>query len=94
MEIDWDAEKDRINRKKHGISLAEVKGLDWENAQRYSDLREDYGEDRDYVYARLGPRLYVCVFTLRNGMTRIISLRKANKREIVKHGKNSANPVD
>ena len=47
MEIDWDAEKDRINRKKHGISLARATGLDWENAQRYSDLREDYGEDRD-----------------------------------------------
>ena len=94
MHMEWDEEKDRINRAKHGISLARAAGLDWPRGETFSDRRADYGEDREVLYAYLGLRLFVCVFTRRGNLRRIISLRKANKREIRDYGKDSAHPSD
>src|SRR5260370_1190229 len=48
----------------------------------YADLRLDYGERRMIAVGRSGLRLHVMVFTRRAGKVRIISLRKANDREI------------
>lgn len=55
--------------------------LNWESAVIRQDTRKDYGETR---YAALGPiegRLHCVCFTVR-GKLRIISLRKANEREV------------
>jgi len=92
MELEWDEEKDRINRAKHGISLAEAVELDWEGGKRVADERKDYGEHRELIYANLGERLFVCIFARRDKFTRIISLRKANKREIMKYGQGIQHP--
>ena len=46
------------------------------------DPRRDYGERRMIGYALMGERLYCVVFTERRDAYRIISLRKANNREI------------
>ncbi len=45
------------------------------------DDRKDYGERRRVAYGRIEGRLFVCVFTDREDVRRIISLRKANSRE-------------
>ena len=86
MEIDWDEEKDAVNRAKHGVGLGEAAGLEWGTAKYEIDERFDYGEDRAIAYATLDERLYACVFTERGQTRRIISSRKANKREIKRHG--------
>lgn len=86
MEFEWDDAKDRANRAKHGLSLAEAARLDWQVGVDVADLRHDYGEVRLTRYARLDGRLHVCVFTVRNPRLRIISLRKANRREIRQYG--------
>jgi uncharacterized DUF497 family protein len=81
-EFEWDAAKDVANRQAHGMSLAEAMRLDWAAALIRPDLRFDYGEMR---FSALGPmdgRLCVCIFTMRDGRHRIISLRKANAREV------------
>ena len=49
------------------------------------DARGDYGERRFISTARLRGRVHVCVWTLRDGQPRIISLRKANTRERARH---------
>jgi uncharacterized protein len=84
MEIVWDAEKDAQNRAKHGVGLGDAVFLDWEGRLEYSDDRQDYGEDRMRAFAKLDARLHVCVYTIRMDQMRVISLRKANTRE-VKH---------
>ena len=81
MECDWDESKDAANRAKHGVSLAQAVRLDWDNGQTRPDTRVDYGEDRTEVLAMLDGRLHVCIFTMRDKVLRVISLRKANPRE-------------
>jgi uncharacterized DUF497 family protein len=94
MELEWDAAKDAENRRKHGISLREAARLDWDAALRNEDNRRDYGERRWTVTAPLAGRLHVCVYTLRAGRRRIISLRKANARERSTYGNRTASPDD
>ncbi len=86
MEIDWDEEKDAANRAKHGVGLGDAARLEWGTAKIEVDDRFDYREERLVAYAYFGGRLYACVFTDRHTSRRIISLRKANNREIRKYG--------
>lgn len=92
MELEWDAAKDAENRRKHGLPLAAAGRLDWDASPIEPDLRRDYGELRWRLVGLLDGRLHVCVFTLRKGRRRIISLRKANLRERKKHGNRTASP--
>ena len=86
MEFEWDPAKDAANVAKHGISLAEAKRLDWKRSIELPDLRNAYGESRFIAYAVIGSRLFACVYAQRGLRRRIISLRKANKREISRYG--------
>ena len=56
--------------------------FDWSLALVLEDLRWDYGEPRYRALGLLAGRLHMLVFTRREGRTHVISLRKANKREI------------
>ena len=78
MKIAFDPAKDAINRSKHGISLR----VDWNRVLAKLDTRTDYGEPRQIGYGPIGRRLYCVVFVDRGDTLRIISLRKANNREI------------
>lgn len=86
MEFEWDEAKDAANLAKHGVSLGAAVRLDWERGAEKVDGRNDYGEIRVIRYAALDGRMHVCAYTLRNNIRRIISLRKANEREKMKHG--------
>jgi len=55
--------------------------LDWDRAVIRPDTRYDDGEDRKTAFAPIDERLHCAVFVDREGKRRIISLRKANKRE-------------
>jgi len=52
------------------------------------DDRFDYGEVREVAFGRINDRLFVCVYTDREAERRVISLRKANKREVRRYGEN------
>lgn len=82
MRIEFDAEKDGANRENHGVSLGEAALLDWTAAFVKEDSRKDYGEKREIGYGPIGNRLYCVVFVRRHDVFRIISLRKANRREV------------
>ena len=81
MQIEFDPAKDRINRLKHGISLAAAAEMDFDNALVIEDRRVDYGETRFIAYAPVGARLHVLWFTTRGAVLRVIGLRRANRRE-------------
>lgn len=87
MEIEFDPNKDRLNIKNHNISLEQANLLEWETLWANRDDRFDYGEVRMVGYVYLGMRLMCVVYTDRGNLRRIISLRKATKREIRNYAK-------
>ncbi len=85
MGIIFDPQKSQVNLTKHGISLLEAEGLEWENAVVVEDARRCYGEQRMIGIGYIGNRLHVVVFVDRGSTRRVISLRKANQREVVRY---------
>lgn len=67
---------------KHGVSLADADGFEWETAVVREDARKQYAEPRFEAKGYIGDRLHVMVFCLRVQTLRVISLRKANPREV------------
>ena len=87
MKIEFDPDKDASNQEKHGAPLAYgAKVLDDPNRLDVLDVRFDYAEERFVCYGMVDGRVWVCVFTLRDGVSRIISVRKANDRETRRYG--------
>ena len=84
MRIEFDSAKDATNRAKHGVSLALAGELDWNAALVWVDDRFEYGELRVIALAPKTGILYCVAFVERGDVRRIISLRRANRRE-VKH---------
>jgi uncharacterized DUF497 family protein len=80
--FEFDPEKDRKNTESGRISLAAAQDGDWETAILAPDLRQDYGEPRLVGLLMIYGRLHVIVITPRAHSIRVISLRRANRREI------------
>lgn len=85
MDIAYDPAKDIANIAKHGVSLALTVELEWESAVMWPDLRREYGEARMVAIGYIGLRLYLVVFVDRAEVRRIVSLRKANQREVKRY---------
>ncbi len=85
MKITFDPKKDDVNMAKHGVSLALCIELEWDSAMTWPDVRHDYGEERMTGLALIDSRLYCVVFTDRGDNRRVISLRKANLREVKRY---------
>ena len=85
VEISFDPAKNAANVLKRGLPFCLVTQLDWATARIVEDLRRDYGERRFRVLGFIGSRLHALVFTPRVGKVHVISLRKANAREIRRH---------
>jgi uncharacterized protein len=84
MQIEFDPAKDASNQAKHGVSLALAAELEWDDALVWVDTRYEYGELRMIALAPEINVLYYVAFVDRGEVRRIISLRRANRRE-VKH---------
>ena len=84
MRIEFDPAKDSANQTKHGVSLALAEELDWDAALVRIDDRFENDEWRMVALAPKTGILYYVAFVDRGEVRRIISLRRANRRE-VKH---------
>jgi len=80
-EFAWDEARRTVNLAKHGVDFVAVAGFDWETAVFFPDDRRDYGEARMLAYGLIDGRLHALVFTRRGAVHRLISLRRANRRE-------------
>jgi uncharacterized DUF497 family protein len=89
MHIEFDPAKDLANQDKHGVSLAMAVELDWEAALVWVDERIEYGEARMIALAPRTGVLYYVAFVDRSQARRIISLRRANRREVKHYVENS-----
>jgi len=82
VQFDFDPGKDATNLSKHGLSLAAAAELSWNAALVWIDDRADYGEIRMVALAPAGDTLFFVAFVDRESARRIISLRRANRREV------------
>ena len=83
MQIEFDPDKERRNVRKHGLSLSVgASVLADPNMLEVLDLRFDYDEERIIAYGMASGTVYVCAFTMRGNIARVISVRKAEEREI------------
>ena len=85
VRIEWDETKNRANRRKHGVSFEEAQTVFFdENAIRYFDPDHSTDEDR-FLMLGMSWKLRVLVvchcFRANDSVIRIISARKANKKE-------------
>ncbi len=85
MIYEWDENKNAGNYLKHSIVFEEAERFEWDTAVVKSDDRKNYGEKRQVAIGYIGLRLYVMVFVLRGENIRVISLRKANRREVKRY---------
>jgi uncharacterized DUF497 family protein len=79
---EWDAAKAEANLAKHGTRFELVHDFDWKSVIEREDGREDYGELRMVALGFIGRRLHVLIYTPRGDAIRVISLRRAGKREV------------
>jgi len=80
MEVEWDERKRKSNANKHGVDFTRVHDLNWEHALT---LEQQHGDEKRFeTLAPIEDRLYVLVWTQRSKKVRVISFRKANKREV------------
>ena len=87
MEFEWDEAKSRRCHRERGFSFADMLPA-FSDSERLvdPDSRYEYGEERFRLYGKIEGRLFVVVYTERGETIRIISARKANKREQKRYG--------
>lgn len=73
------------NITKHGIDFTAIEAFDWDSAIINEEFR--HGESRWIAHGFIGNRLHVVVFAERGDVIRVISLRKANQREVRNYAK-------
>lgn len=81
MEFEYDEEKSRRNKEKHGIDFVEAQRL-WEDTERVEIPAKTDDENRSIVIGRIDRRYWSTVITHRSDKTRIISVRRSRREEI------------
>jgi uncharacterized DUF497 family protein len=81
MEFEWDPAKSDRNRHERGFDFATAALIFDGPVQTAVDERRDYGEERVIAIGEIAGEVIVVVYTDRGQIRRIISARRANRRE-------------
>jgi uncharacterized protein len=81
MQIDYDPDKRAVTLLHRGLDMADAAIVFDGPCVTLKDIRQDYGEERFITLGLLAGRMVVLVWTWRNQVRRVISMRKANERE-------------
>ncbi len=92
MRITFDVAKSDRNARERGLPFDRAADFEWTNALVSEDERHDYGERRFLATGYLDERIHVLCFVPVPGGIRVISLRKANMREVRRY--EEATPTD
>lgn len=87
MQVSFDPAKNETNIRHRQLPFTLVEQFKWATAVIEEDTRNNYGERRFRVPGFIGERLHALVFTPRAGKLHVISLRKANPREVKRYEK-------
>ena len=85
MKIEFDAAKNEHNIQQRGLPFELAAEFDWENALVVPSDRQ--GEARYFALGMIGSRLHALAFTKRGQNLRVISLRRANEKEVKRYEK-------
>lgn len=81
MEFEFDPEKSRANKEKHGIDFIEAQLL-WLDSMLLEIPARTIDEPRFVIIGRIGDRHWSAVVTYREGRVRLISARRSRKEEV------------
>lgn len=81
MRVTWDEAKRTENLRKHGLDFMDAEDLFEGYTVTLEDDRFDYGEQRFVTFGILEKLVLVVVHTDKDDEIRIISMRKATRRE-------------
>ena len=79
--FEFNRAKSDSNRKKHGIDFVEIQAL-WADPELLQMPGRAGDEPRHVLVGRIGNRHWSCVITYREGRVRIISARRARRKEV------------
>ena len=83
MDFEWDDVKSELCFRDRGFDFAYAAQAFFDPTRIiHADNRHSYGEDRYQLMGQIDSRLFMLVYTQRRGVTRIISARKPNLREV------------
>jgi uncharacterized DUF497 family protein len=81
MNYEWDEAKNQKNFAKHGLSFEDAEHVFTGPCVTFEDDRFNYGEERLITLGLLAGHLVVIAHSPRDEGTRVISMRKGNRRE-------------
>jgi uncharacterized DUF497 family protein len=81
MKFEWDKDKSLSNRKKHGLTFEAARDL-WLDEKRV-EIEIDYPEEKRWaLIAELKGKVWTAIYTVRNEVIRLISVRRARVKEV------------
>ena len=90
MKFEYDENKSRLNKEKHGIDFVEAQNL-WQNENALIVPANIVDEEVRYALISIfDNKCYTAIFTVRNGMYRIISVRRCRNNEERHYEKNNS----
>jgi len=81
MQFEFDSHKSESNRRKHGIDFPAAQAL-WDDSDRIEIPARTEDEPRFMVIGRIEGRVWSAVITYRGENMRVISVRRARRKEI------------
>jgi uncharacterized DUF497 family protein len=85
MKIEYDPAKRDETLRLRGLDMADAALVFEDEIMTVIDDRRDYGEQRLVTLGRMNGRMVYMAWTPRGDARRIISIRKANDREIARY---------
>jgi uncharacterized DUF497 family protein len=85
MRFEWDDKKSCTNKTKHDIDFDTAKKL-WKDTNRVEILTSYPLENRSILIGKTDKKLWTAIFTRRGNVIRIISVRRARKKEAKLYG--------
>ena len=86
MDPEYDPEKDRSNRAKHGLRLADAVAVFDDPAHQVIDTTRIGDEEQRYkAVGVIEGRCHTVVYTWRGDVRRVISFRPSNRKEVRFH---------
>ncbi len=90
MEFEWDDAKSDACFTHRGFDFSYILRAFFDpNRIVRHDRRWDYGEPRYQLLGMVDRRVHVVVYTMRSSVIRIISARKANRKEVLHYEHNA-----
>jgi len=83
--LEFDPLKSARNARERGLPFERAADFEWGHAVIVADTRREYGEARLVATGVLDGRLHVLCFVRILDGIRVISLRRANRREVLEY---------